>query len=120
MFAAIQDPETARELSSLCGEYGAIARSESDSSGTSARPLFAPGGGVATRSRGRSENRSEIRRALIKPDEILQDTRTDEAFVFVRGRKPLRCGRAIYFRRPDMVAAVDTHHFNRQPDDAPA
>src|SRR5215207_5403477 len=32
--------------------------------------------------------------------------RTDEQIVFVRGRKPLRCGRAIYFRRPEIVNAV--------------
>ena len=47
-----------------------------------------------------------MRRSLIKPDELLQDTRTDEAFVILRGAKPLRCGRAIYFRRPEMSAEV--------------
>jgi type IV secretion system protein VirD4 len=36
----------------------------------------------------------------------VQDARTDEAFVIARGHKPLRCGRAIYFRRPEMAAQV--------------
>ena len=52
-----------------------------------------------------------MRRSLIKPDELLQDTRADEAFVIVRGAKPLRCGRAIYFRRPDMAQAVTPSRF---------
>ncbi len=34
-------------------------------------------------------NRSEIRRALIKLEEIIQRTRTDEAFVLVRGARSL-------------------------------
>jgi hypothetical protein len=34
-------------------------------------------------------NRSEIRRALIKPEENIQGTRTDEAFVLVRGARSL-------------------------------
>ena len=52
--------------------------------------------------------------ALIKPDEIIQDTRTDEAFVLVRGTKPLRCGRAIYFRRRDMAPLVAANRFHPQ------
>ena len=35
-------------------------------------------------------------------EEIIQDTRADEACAGARRQKPLRCGRAIYFRRPDM------------------
>jgi type IV secretion system protein VirD4 len=31
--------------------------------------------------------------------------------VFVRGRKLLRCGRAIYFRRPEMVRLVAANRF---------
>jgi len=37
--------------------------------------------------------------------------RTDEQIVFVRGRRPLRCGRAIYFRRPEMLAQVEANRF---------
>ena len=109
LFAAVQDPETAKELSAMCGEHGVVATSQGDSAGTSGRL----GGGLAASTSGKSENRSEIKRALIKPDELLQDTRSDEAFVIVRGAKPLRCGRAIYFRRPEMAATVDPSRFHR-------
>jgi len=107
LYAAVQDPETARELSQVCGEYGVLATSHGDTAGTSAKGL-----GASHSNSGRSENRSEIRRALIKPDELLQDTRADEAFVIVRGARPLRCGRAIYFRRSEMVARVAPSRFH--------
>jgi len=32
--------------------------------------------------------------------------RYDEQIVLVQNAPPLRCGRAIYFRRPDMMARV--------------
>ena len=101
LYAAVQDPETARELSQVCGEHGVVTTSRGDSAGTSARGL------TTGHSNSRvSQSRSEMRRALITPDELLQDIRADEAFVIVRGSRPIRCGRAIYFRRPEMVAAV--------------
>ena len=37
--------------------------------------------------------------------------RADEAFVVVRGGRPLRCGRAVYFRRPGMLARVARNRF---------
>ena len=82
-----------------------MATTEGDTRGTSGRI----GGGFAASSSGRSE----MKRALIKPDELPQDTRADEAFVIVRGSRPLRCGRAIYFRRPEMAAAVTPSRFHR-------
>ncbi|MFQ8433309.1 type IV secretory system conjugative DNA transfer family protein [Amaricoccus sp. W119] len=106
LYAAVQDPETARALSQACGEHGVMALSEGDTRGTSGR-----WGGTSSASSGKSANRSEIRRALIKPDELIQDTRADEAFVIARGHKPLRCGRAIYFRRPEMRALVAPSRF---------
>ena len=107
LFAAIQDPETARELSALCGEYSVVATTRGDTQGTQGRA-----GAIGSKSSGHSQNRSEIKRALIRPDELLQDTRADEAFVVVRGSKPLRCGRAIYFRRPGMLALVKASRFH--------
>ena len=110
LFAAVQDPDTAKELSAMCGEYGVVATSQGDTEGSQARS------GIASSSSGRSESRSEVKRALIKPDELTQDTRTDEAFVLVRGSKPLRCGRAIWFRRPEWAGLVQANRFHR--DDA--
>jgi type IV secretion system protein VirD4 len=113
LFAAVQDPDTAKELSAMCGEHGVVAMAQGSNSGSHGR-----GSGIASSSSGRSENRSEIRRALIKPDEIIQDTRADEAFVLVRGARPLRCGRAIYFRRRDMAPLVAANRFHPQREAA--
>ena len=112
LFAAVQDPDTARELSAMCGEYGVVATSQGDTEGSQARS------GIASSSSGRSENRSEVKRALIKPDELTQDTRTDEAFILVRGSKPLRCGRAVWFRRPEWAGLVGANRFHRDDQDA--
>ncbi|MBV8915071.1 MAG: type IV secretory system conjugative DNA transfer family protein, partial [Acetobacteraceae bacterium] len=49
-------------------------------------------------SRGRNTNRHEIRRSLIKPDEI-REARADEMFVLAAGCAPIRCGVPLYFRR---------------------
>jgi len=97
----------------MCGEHAVIATAQGNSAGSHGR-----GSGMAGASSGQSENRSEIRRALIKPEEIIQDTRADEAFVLVRGARPLRCGRAIYFRRGDMAPLVEANRFHAQQDAA--
>ena len=47
------------------------------------------------------------------PYEVMQDMRTDEQIVFVAGRPPLRCGRALYFRRKDMNALVGPNRYAR-------
>lgn len=108
LFAAVQDPDTAKELSAMCGEHAVVATAQGRSRGSHGS------GSAANSSSGRSENRSEVRRALIKPEEITQDTRADEAFVLVRGSRPLRCGRAIYFRRSAMNSLVGANRFHAQ------
>ncbi len=45
-------------------------------------------------------------RRLIKPEEVLQGLRYDEQIVLIQNAPPLRCGRAIYFRRPDKLMRV--------------
>jgi len=108
LFAAVQDWETARELSAMCGEYGVVSTSTGDTEGSQSRG--AVGGSSSS---GRSESRSEVKRALIKPDELRSDTRSDEAFVLVRGARPLRCGRALWFRRPEWAGLVEANRFHR-------
>jgi type IV secretion system protein VirD4 len=110
LFAAVQDPDTAKELSAMCGDYAVVATAEGNNAGSQSRS----GAAFRSSSSGWSENRSEIRRALIKPEEIIQDTRADEAFVLVRGARPLRCGRAIYFRRQDMAPLIAANRFHDQ------
>jgi type IV secretion system protein VirD4 len=105
-YAAIGSLEQARAVSEACGEHGVVLSSQSANRGKSARPLE-----MGSASSGTSEQLSERGRRLATVSEILADARADEQFVFVSGRRPLRCGRAIYFRRADMVAEVGDNRF---------
>lgn len=106
-YSAIADIGQAKSISEACGEHGVVTTSQADGKGVSKRqPLQ-----LGTRSKNESATRSEQRRRLITADEVVQDMRTDEQIVFVRGRKPLRCGRAIYFRRPGMAGQVEDSRF---------
>ena len=109
-YAAVQDLETAKELEETFGSYGVMATSEGSNKGTSGKSFE-----VGRRTRGANLNYHEISRPLIRKDELMSDARTDEAFVIVRGSRPLRCGRAIYFRRPEMAARVDETRFRAKP-----
>ncbi|KQW26344.1 conjugal transfer protein TraG [Rhizobium sp. Root274] len=97
-FAAINDPETADYISRRCGmttvEIDQISRS--------------------SQARGSSRTRSKqlAARPLIQPHEVLR-MRADEQIVFTAGNAPLRCGRAIWFRRDDMKACVGMNRFHR-------
>ena len=99
LFTAVQDPRNRQGIvRHVRQEHGVVATARGDSSGSSGPAA----GGIAasSSSSGRSENRSEIRRALIRPEEIIQDTRADEAFVLVRGARPLRCWPRDLFSPP--------------------
>ncbi|MCP1845762.1 type IV secretion system protein VirD4 [Bradyrhizobium sp. USDA 4524] len=100
-FSAINDPETADYISRRCGDTTVEVSQISHSSQAS--------GSSRTRSRQLS------RRPLILPHEITQ-MRSDEQIVFTPGNAPLRCGRAIWFRRADMSACVGTNRFQGQRD----
>lgn len=97
-FAAINDPETADYISRRCGtvtiEIDQVSRSF-QSKGTS-----------------RTRSRQLISRPLIQPQEVLR-MRADEQVVFTAGNPPLRCGRAIWFRRQEMAACVAPSRFSR-------
>ncbi|WP_454685463.1 Ti-type conjugative transfer system protein TraG [Ancylobacter moscoviensis] len=98
-FAAINDPETADYISRRCGdttvEVDQLSRS-SQMSGAS-----------------RTRSKQLARRPLILPHEVLR-MRADEQIVFTAGNPPLRCGRAIWFRREDMRSCVGENRFHRK------
>jgi type IV secretion system protein VirD4 len=75
-----------------------LGDSFSEGSGSSA------GRDYSSHSRHQSSSQQQVARRLIKPEEILQRLRVDEQIVLIQNAAPLRCGRAIYFRRPEMVA----------------
>ncbi|MBX5241979.1 Ti-type conjugative transfer system protein TraG [Rhizobium sp. NLR22b] len=102
-FAAINDSDTADYISKRCGmttvEIDQVSRS--------------------SQSRGSSRTRSKqlAARPLIQAHEVLR-MRADEQIVFTAGNEPLRCGRAIWFRRDDMKACVGTNRFHKNGKNA--
>ncbi|MCL4675476.1 MAG: Ti-type conjugative transfer system protein TraG, partial [Pararhodobacter sp.] len=98
-FAAINDPETADYISRRCGnttvEVDQLSRS-SQMSGSS-----------------RTRSKQLASRPLILPEEVLR-MRGDEQIIFTAGNAPLRCGRAIWFRRNDMKSVVGENRFHRK------
>lgn len=109
-YAALKDEETARELAATVGEYGVLAWSEGDNKGKHFR-----GFDFGSRSRGESRNYHELKRMLIRPEELMHDTREDDQFIVPKTGRPFRCGRAIYFRRPEFVRWVKRSRFAGEP-----
>ena len=107
-YAAVQDLETAKELEETFGQYAVMATSEGSNTGSSGKSFE-----TGARSRGANTSYHEIGRPLIRREELMNDCRTDEAFVIIRGARPLRCGRAIYFRRPELEARIAANRFNK-------
>jgi type IV secretion system protein VirD4 len=105
-YAAVKDPETARELSETIGNYGVLAWSEAQNSGTHGRQLE-----VRSRSRGHNVTYSENIRPLIRPEEIMHDLREDAQIVIPKRGRPVLCGRAIYFRRPAFAELAGANRF---------
>jgi type IV secretion system protein VirD4 len=102
-FASIQDLDTAEMLSRACGEFTALGDSFTEGSGSSSSWEH------NSRSSHQSTSQQQLARRLIKPEEIMQRLGDDEQIVLVRNNAPLRCGRAIYFRRPEMLELTRLH-----------
>jgi type IV secretion system protein VirD4 len=96
-FSAINDPETADYISRRCGtttvEIDQVSRS------------------VQARGSSRTRSKQVASRPLIQPHEVLR-MRADEQIVFTGGNAPLRCGRAMWFRRADMKSCVGDSRFH--------
>ena len=91
-YAAIKALDTARNVSAQCGEMTVEVKGSSRNLGWGAKNSASL----------KSENINFQRRPLIMPHEITQSMRKDEQIIIVQGHSPIRCGRAIYFRRKDM------------------
>jgi type IV secretion system protein VirD4 len=102
-YAAIKSLDTARNVSAQCGEMTVEVKGSSRNIGWDTK-------NSASR---KSENVSFQRRPLIMPHEITQSMRRDEQIIIVQGHSPIRCGRAIYFRRKDMDANTQENRFVR-------
>ncbi|AWM28159.1 Ti-type conjugative transfer system protein TraG [Sinorhizobium fredii] len=100
-YAAIKALDTARNVSAQCGEMTVEVQGRSRNIGWDTR-----NGGNR-----KSESINFQRRSLIMPHEITQSMRKDEQIVIVQGHSPIRCGRAIYFRRKEMDQAAKANRF---------
>ncbi len=100
-YAAIKALDTARNVSAQCGEMTVEVKGSSRNIGWDTK-------NSASR---KSESVNFQRRPLIMPHEITQSMRKDEQIIVVQGHSPIRCGRAIYFRRKEMDAAARTNRF---------
>ncbi|WP_345097394.1 Ti-type conjugative transfer system protein TraG, partial [Bartonella acomydis] len=96
-YAAIKDLQTAKDISERCGQMTVEVASTSKSRGASLGKS--------------SYNINYQQRALILPHEIIQEMRQDEQIILMQGQPPLRCGRAIYFRRKEMLKAAEKNRF---------
>jgi type IV secretion system protein VirD4 len=110
-YAAIRAGGAGKDLSDQLGAHGVLAWSEGDNQGWQ-KPF---GLNFGSTSRGINVNVHEIRRSLIAASEMQQDLRDDEIIIVPANGLPIRCGRAIYFRRPDMVAKVANNRFATTP-----
>ncbi|RVE80055.1 Ti-type conjugative transfer system protein TraG [Sinorhizobium meliloti] len=100
-YAAVKALDTARNISAQCGEMTVEVKGNSRNIGWDTK-------NSASR---KSENVNYQRRPLIMPHEITQSMRKDEQIIIVQGHSPIRCGRAIYFRRKDMNDAAKANRF---------
>jgi type IV secretion system protein VirD4 len=105
MYLQVNDEDTAIEVRKRCGTYTALVRTEGFSS--SQQNPFTSG----SYSRGINDNVSEQPRPLISEYEVQTALRPDEAIIIARGRKALRCGRPLYWRRPDMNQMVNPDRY---------
>jgi type IV secretion system protein VirD4 len=103
-YAAIKSIETAKNVSALCGVMTIEVK------GDSRDVSFATKNGSPRK----SENISYQARPLILPHEVTQTMRQDEQIIIVQGRSPIRCGRAMYFRRKDMNKAAKPNRFAKR------
>lgn len=102
-YSAIKALDTARNISAQCGEMTVEVQGTSRNVGWSS----------STSGTRKSESLNLQRRPLIMPHEITQQMRKDEQIIIVQGHDPIRCGRAIYFRRKDMNAEASPNRFVR-------
>lgn len=100
-YAAIKALDTARSVSAQCGEMTVEVKGRSRNVGWNSSNSGARN----------SESLNVQRRPLIYPHEITQAMRKDEQIIIVQGHAPIRCGRAIYFRRVDMDKAARANRF---------
>lgn len=109
---AVNDIETAEMAVKRCGKYTAVTESSSRSRGRSS------GSGAGSTSTNRSDTTQATAADLITIDDVMtlavdERGKPIEQLLFVRGRRPLRCGLPRYFQRKEMAGLVRDNPFYR-------
>jgi type IV secretion system protein VirD4 len=112
-FFGVNDLETAKMLSELCGYQTALVESTSVST---ARNRGKSGGATTTTSRSTQPQKVP----LIAPEDILrlatdEEGRPEEQLLFITQQAPLRCGLPKYFRRRELAGLVEDNPFYKPP-----
>lgn len=106
-YNAIQDGDVAEKLSRDLGEHAVMAYSEGSNIGTQRQPFS----WLGSRSRGGNVNVHEIKRRLIKADEIMRAP-ADQMWVLARDVPwPIQAYTAPYFRYPDIARRMRANRF---------
>jgi type IV secretion system protein VirD4 len=95
------DDDTAKEIEVACGSYTGEVESQSEGGGSSNR--WNEAFGASSSNHGINKSLSEVK--LLRADQA-KKLRFDEQIVIMKGYHPLRCSRAIYFRRPEMLSML--------------
>ena len=109
-YNAVQDGDVAAKLSRDLGEYAVLAYSEGDNQGTSK----SSGPGSGSSSKGSTQSKHEIKRSLLKADEIMRAP-SDQMWVLLRNFPcPIECVTAPYYRYPEIVRQMAPNPFARK------
>ncbi len=102
-YAAVKSKDSAKAISDTVGEMTVIVENTSQSASWR-DGIFSR----ATAQNARLTKSANLqKRALLLTHEV-REMRSDEQIIFVRGKPALRCGRAIFFRRPEMLDGLGT------------
>jgi type IV secretion system protein VirD4 len=117
-FFGITDHESAKKVSDAAGETTTRTESISENTGEQRSVTNVAGSTNAGESRSAQAQKVE----LIRPREVMDAVANSdglplEQFIFLQGRKPLRCGLAHHFNRADMQA-IETTSFTPRDRDA--
>lgn len=108
-FFGVNTQKTAELVSNMLGEMTIEIENKGSSAGSSSGGFGQLGGG---RNASDNYNQQYLARKLLTPAEVMRlgvdaEGVPDEQLVFVRGRAPLRCGMAKWYRRPDLKAMIE-------------
>lgn len=94
-YSCVSDHDSLKRIAATVGSYTATVSSKS----VQRRGMILGAGALSDNvTRGASESRREVK--LITEDE-LRTMRDDEQILILRGRDPVRCGKAAYYRRAE-------------------